>query len=264
MKKRTKIIIFLIIIATIVIKLDLFGKKQTEVSKIDIIETNNSKPKTKEENIIVKDAETKKEEVEKPVVYNCPTPKKEYTDMILFNIGQTTGLEDKTYIPKDLKELSLNEGTRKELCLVKEAEEALSLMIEKANKDKIKIKASSAFRSYSTQKIIYENDLKNKGLENSNSVAKPGYSEHQLGTTVDITGASINYLSASDKFDGTKEDLWLKENAYLYGFIQSYPYQKEDITGYRYEPWHYRYVGKDIAKKIKELDITITEFLNLQ
>ena len=61
--------------------------------------------------------------------------------------------------------------------------------------------------------------------------------------------------------DEDKEDLWLSSNAHLYGFVQSYPKGKEHITGYKYEPWHYRYLGIENAKKIKELNITINEFL---
>ena len=192
---------------------------------------------------------------------NCPRPQKEYTDMSLLNIGQDTSLPDTTYIPKNLLELNTDSSTKKDLCLVKNVKEAFELMAEGAQKENVKIKASSTFRTYATQKTLYENDLKSKKIEISDSVAKPGYSEHQLGTTMDITGASIDYASASDKFDGTIEDKWLKKNSYLYGFIQSYPYGKENTTGYKYEPWHYRYVGIKNAQKIKDLDLTITEFL---
>ena len=96
------------------------------------------------------------------------------------------------------------------------------------------------------------------------SVAKPGYSEHQLGTTVDLSGSSINFASASINFDNTPEDLWLRENAHLYGFIMSFPYGKDETTGYKYEPWHYRYVGKDVAKKIKNSGLTLVEYLRLK
>ena len=189
----------------------------------------------------------------------CPKPSKEYSDMSLLNIGQETGLPDKSYIPKDLVELGIL-STNKNTCLTQEAKKYLNLMIDNASSENLKIKATSAFRDYAYQKNIFNNalsDLKNPLI----SVAKPGYSEHQLGTTVDLSGESINYASATILFDNTKEELWLRDNAYRYGFILSYPYEKESITGYKYEPWHYRYVGQDLAKKIKESGLTLTEYL---
>ena len=134
-------------------------------------------------------------------------------------------------------------------------------MIKKAKDIGLSIKVSSGFRDYQYQENLFKNAIKNTNGNTSNAIAKPGYSEHQLGTAVDLTGKSINYVSANDLFDKTPEDKWLKENAYLYGFIQSYPKGKEDITGYKYEPWHYRYVGIKKAKEIKESGLTTTEFL---
>lgn len=192
---------------------------------------------------------------------SCPKPKKQYNDMFLLNIGQNISFPDKTYIPKDLREIDIEYSTKENICIIKEARDAFELMAKEAKKNNLKLKVSSGFRSYDTQKILFQNDLIKTGKETSISVAKEGYSEHQIGTTVDITGSSINYLSASNNFDNTPEDKWLKENAYLYGFIQSYPKGKEDITGYKYEPWHYRYLGIENAKSITELDTTITEFL---
>lgn len=192
---------------------------------------------------------------------SCPKPKKQYDDMFLLNIGQNISFPDKTYIPKDLQEIDIEYSTKENICIIKEARDAFELMAKEAKKNNLKLKASSGFRSYDTQKILFQNDLIKTGKETSVSVAKEGYSEHQIGTTVDITGSSINYLSASNNFDNKPEDKWLKENAYLYGFIQSYPKEKEDITGYKYEPWHYRYIGIENAKSITDLDTTITEFL---
>lgn len=189
----------------------------------------------------------------------CPKPSKEYSDMSLLNIGQEIGLPDKNYIPKDLVELGIL-STNKNTCLVQEAKKYLNLMIDDASNENLKIKATSAFRDYAYQKNIFNNalsDLKNPLI----SVAKPGYSEHQLGTAVDLSGESINYASATILFDNTKEELWLRDNAYRYGFILSYPYEKESITGYKYEPWHYRYVGQDLSKKIKESGLTLAEYL---
>ncbi|MDD3663185.1 MAG: M15 family metallopeptidase, partial [Candidatus Pacebacteria bacterium] len=106
-----------------------------------------------------------------------------------------------------------------------------------------------------------ENAIKNGNKNASIAIAKAGYSEHQLGTTIDLSGSSIGYASTLTKFGGTPEDLWLNENAHKYGFVQSYPIGKEEVTGYMYEPWHYRYLGVEIATKIKKSGLTITEFL---
>lgn len=123
------------------------------------------------------------------------------------------------------------------------------------------ILVSSAFRTFDTQKIILAREKKDKNPNADIAVAKPGYSEHQLGVAVDLTSTSINKKSAASVFGDTAEALWLQQHAYEYGFIESYPEGKELITGYMYEPWHYRYVGIDNAYLIHENGQTITEYL---
>jgi len=211
----------------------------------------------------VADEKNKIVEEEKTItkVSSCPNPSKEYNDESLLNIGQNIALSDVTYIPQNLNELDSGLSTRKDICLIDDVKEAFASMVKKAREDGIIIKASSGFRSYETQNILFNNAMK---IDQNNALvalAKPGHSEHQLGTAIDITGASINFVSASGKFDKTPESDWLKENAYLYGFIQSYPLGKETTTGYKYEPWHYRYVGIDKAKEIFDSGLTITEYL---
>ena len=87
-----------------------------------------------------------------------------------------------------------------------------------------------------------------------NYVAKAGFSEHQTGMSIDIASADTDVFLESDEYD------WLMENAYLYGFILRYPKSKEEITGYKCEAWHYRYVGKKIAKYIHDNNITYDEY----
>ena len=134
-------------------------------------------------------------------------------------------------------------------------------MTEEAEKDGYIIKASSGYRSYTYQKSLLENAIENGNKNADKSIAKAGYSEHQLGTAIDLTGKSINFSTADSSFGNTEESVWLDNNSYKYGFILSYPKDKEYITGYIYEPWHYRYVGIKNAKKIKNSKLTITEFL---
>ncbi len=228
------------------------GELKETKSLINILNKKYQSEGLYEENL-VKDKEE--------VIYSaCSKPKKEYEDMFNLNIGQEIGLPDKTYVPKDLVELK-SLSIREEICLTQETKKALAKMEEAAQKDNLKIRATSAYRSFSYQENILNNAIKNGHKNASIAIAKPGHSEHQLGTAVDLSGSSIGYSSAVSDFNETPEDLWLKENAYKFGFVMSYPFGKEAITGYMYEPWHYRYLGTETALKIKESGLTITEFL---
>lgn len=202
----------------------------------------------------------KKGDIQKKEKNDCPTPEKDYEDETYKNVGQDIGLEDKTYIPSGLVELPKEISKYENLCVKQEVRDALLLMVEDAKKEKLSIKVSSGFRDFSTQKSILDTNIKSGNKNASKLVAKPGYSEHQLGVAVDLTSPSIDNASATSKFGNTKESDWLKINAYKYGFIESYPEGKEDITGYLYEPWHYRYVGIDNALTIFESGKTINQF----
>lgn len=190
---------------------------------------------------------------------NCPKPNKQFIDMSLYNVGKTNPLLELDYLPDNLIPLDTsisNSG----LCLKENVKDAFVQMKTDAEKEKIFIKITSAFRSYDTQKLLFT-EREKVSSNASMYLARPGYSEHQLGTAIDISGSSIEYGRATTKFENTIEDLWLKDNAYKYGFIQSYGNGKESITGYSYEPWHYRYIGIENAKYIKENNVTILEFL---
>ena len=107
---------------------------------------------------------------------------------------------------------------------------------------------NSSYRDYNSQKEIWESRKDLYGTRKADEyAARPGYSEHQTGYAIDVS----DYYDVNDEFGKTDSFLWMKENCYKYGFILRYPEDKEDITGYSYEPWHYRYVGKDAALKIK-------------
>jgi D-alanyl-D-alanine carboxypeptidase len=139
----------------------------------------------------------------------------------------------------------------------KEVDEAFKVMATAASKDGMKIVANSAYRTYDYQKSIYTSYKNNKGTEYADSyAARAGYSEHQTGLAIDVS----TLKSTTDDFAKTKEFQWLIDNAYKYGFILRYPKGKEYITGYNYEAWHYRYVGKEIANKIHNEGITFDEY----
>lgn len=192
---------------------------------------------------------------------SCPEGTEKSENILYLDLGQEVKLPNLHYIPKNLKGVKKELSSKDGICLIKEAGDASEKMINAAKDNNLTIRITSGFRSYETQKIIFENALKKDEERAKISIAKPGYSEHQLGTAIDVTGPSIAYSSATSVFNGTPEDMWLRENSYLYGFVQSYPKGKEDITGYRYESWHYRYVGVENAKEIMKSDKTVNEFL---
>ena len=180
----------------------------------------------------------------------------ENPESILVLVNKNNKL-DSTYIPKDLQKISIHYANE-EKYLRKEAKEAFEKMSEDAKKKGYRIVAVSTYRSYEYQKNLYEKYVKNKGLEYADLCsARKGHSEHQTGLAVDVEGENKNY----DFFEETKEFNWMNENAHLYGFILRYPKNKTNITGFKFEPWHYRYVGKEIATKIKKKKITLEEYL---
>lgn len=169
------------------------------------------------------------------------------------------------YVPSDLVipnvPFPFQEYHEKKL-MRKDAASALEELFKKAREENINIYAMSGYRSYDTQNSIFTSNVNKYGFENANQFsAKPGQSEHQTGLAMDITSPSVN-LGLVQYFGETNEGKWLKDNAAEFGFIIRYPKGKEDITEYQYEPWHVRYVGKDIAKEISNENITLEEYLD--
>lgn len=116
---------------------------------------------------------------------------------------------------------------------------------------------TSSMRSYSYQEYLFNNSVNNNGMEWAlKASAKPGHSEHETGLASDIVKNGVSMYD----FGNTAEFKWLKENAYKYGFILRYPEGKEYLTGYMYEPWHYRYVGEKAAEYIYKNDIVFEEY----
>ncbi|MBP1997078.1 M15 family metallopeptidase [Paenibacillus eucommiae] len=142
----------------------------------------------------------------------------------------------------------------------KEAAEALEKLFAAATEEGVSLAGVSGYRSQATQEVLYNNYVKRDGVEAANKYsAKPGFSEHQTGLVMDVSGIS-GKCAAEDCFADTKEAKWLAENAAEHGFIVRYLKGKESITGYQYEPWHIRYVGVDISKEIAEQGITLEEY----
>ena len=126
-----------------------------------------------------------------------------------------------------------------------------------AKKDGYDIPLLSGFRDYEYQEKIYNKYIKKYGKELTDTFsAPPGHSEHQTGLAMDVG-------KIDDDYGETKEGIWLKNNAYKYGFIIRYPKDKETITGYKYEPWHIRYLGIDTATKVYNSGLTLEEYLKI-
>ena len=126
----------------------------------------------------------------------------------------------------------------------------LKKMLKAARRRGFRLGVRSAYRSFHTQCITYESKIRRYGRKHAARYsAKPGHSQHQLGTTVDISSPRLNW-ELTGKLAKRRDGRWLAKNSWRYGFVLSYPKNRERATGYAFEPWHFRYVGKEIAKKI--------------
>lgn len=169
---------------------------------------------------------------------------------------------DSQYVPNDLVKVNIPIAPdNSHDMLRKEAADALKEMYDDALKEGYHLVLNSGYRSYSEQKKIYDeyfriyDEITAAGL-----VSVPGSSEHQLGLGVDLTSQSV-----IDKekmvFGDTKEYQWAIQNAHHYGFILRYPKNRSNITGTANEPWHFRYVGKEVANEIYEKNWTLEEYV---
>lgn len=143
------------------------------------------------------------------------------------------------------------------------ASEALSAMFLAAEDEQgYELLARSGYRSYSTQVMLYDGNVREHGEEYASRFsARPGTSEHQSGLVMDISSPVVNYQLTQD-FGDTDEGIWVADNAYRFGFIIRYLKEKEDITGYSYEPWHLRWVGVDLAEIIHSAGMTLEGYYN--
>ena len=142
--------------------------------------------------------------------------------------------------------------------------EQFEIMKSAAKEVGLDINIRSGFRSTETQTMLYNNYVQRDGIEKASKYsAKPGHSEHESGLAIDISNGDY-VKSIGDWFNDTPQAQWLYENAHKYGFILRYPQGKEDITGYKYESWHYRYVGVEHSKHFNQNNLTLEEYLGLR
>lgn len=171
------------------------------------------------------------------------------------------------YAPSDLitpsVPLGKNTGSS-EMRLRKEAATALEQMVSEAKKDGINLLLVSAYRSYQLQISVYNGWVQQYGQTGADKIsARPGTSEHQTGLAADL-GSATKECELEECFADTLEGKWLASNAHLYGFIVRYPQGKYDATGYEFEPWHFRYVGRELSQEMYKENIkTLEEFFNI-
>ena len=178
-------------------------------------------------------------------------------------VNKIFGLPE-SYIPSDLVrpnvQFTFGEEKLEKSLMREEAAIALEKMFAGAREDGIELFAVSGYRSFGRQDVLFNAEVQRVGEEKAlEAVAIPGSSEHQTGLSMDISSRTNNF-NLNERFGSVKEGVWLANNAHKFGFILRYPKGKEDITGYMYEPWHYRYVGIKAAAEIFENDWTLEEY----
>lgn len=192
--------------------------------------------------------------IDKPYYTNTKPSENLNTNLILVNKYNYV-TED--YIPENLEPIDTTYA-RSGMQLVTDAKNAFEELSQNAKEDGMTILAMSSYRSYDYQVNLYNNYVESDGKEAADTYsARAGYSEHQTGLAVDVYNGVVPYTS----FEETEEFIWMQENAYKYGFILRFPKDKTNITGYQYESWHYRYVGKEVAENIHKNNLTLEEYL---
>lgn len=170
-----------------------------------------------------------------------------------------------SYAPDDLVSL-LNAGVGEDYMLVRNlVVDDLRELLTAAEAAGIRLEVVSAYRSYGYQAQTFDYWVAQDGLEAAlKTSARPGHSEHQLGTALDFRSADGPYAWEVTDWRETPEGAWMADNAWRFGFVMSYPKGREEITCYSYEPWHYRYVGRDAAAAVQASGLTLREWLWLR
>jgi D-alanyl-D-alanine carboxypeptidase len=163
----------------------------------------------------------------------------------------------RTYKPTDLVSI-FNAGVTGGGLIREVAFDDLKAMATAARKAGVPLGSVSAFRSYAQQNKLFATYAQGYGFEDAITFsARPGHSEHQLGLVIDFAAAGTTTFVNEE----TPTGAWLAKNGWKYGWLMSYPDGKDELVCYHYEPWHYRYVGRDLAEKIHDSGLTIREYL---
>lgn len=167
-----------------------------------------------------------------------------------------------SYAPGDLVPVS-DAGVGTDVMLIRSlVMPDLQALLAEAEAAGIGLEVQSAYRSHSYQITTFDYWVAQDGLQSAlKTSARPGHSEHQLGTALDFRSADGPPAWELADWRDTLEGAWLAENASRFGFVMSYPEGKEDVTCYSYEPWHYRYVGREVAAEVQKSGLTLREWL---
>jgi len=179
-------------------------------------------------------------------------------------VNKTQRLSE-NYLPPNLKVPSVSffsSSPPAKKLLRARAAAALKKMQQAAQQHDLQLIGVSGYRSYYRQQQIYQIQLTNKGKVKADKIsAQAGHSEHQTGLAIDISSPEIN-CQLSEELATTSLGSWLAKHSFKFGFILRYPVGKEWITGYQYEPWHFRYVGVGHAQKIYNNNLTLEDYCN--
>ncbi len=196
-----------------------------------------------------------------PTPTPTPTPPPGSCGDLLIHISKTIGISGNC-IPANLQEVPQQYSYLLEdpvLLLRSDALSALVEMLDVATGNGLYIVVRSAYRNYQHQAYLFDYWVNLLGYEEAlRTSAPPGHSEHQLGTAVDLTSYTNSY--GLDGFEQTAEGQWLAQYSYLFGFVLSYPPGTEHVTGYAYEPWHFRYIGHKDAKAMHDRGLTLHDY----
>lgn len=166
------------------------------------------------------------------------------------------------FVPDDLVETLGVATSRPGILMRRPVLDGLRTMDAEARSAGAPLTVASGYRSFNEQAALYQFYTERMGeAEAARISAKPGHSEHQLGAAIDFTSPETRYTLEED-FGATAEGRWLKANAARFGFVLSYPEGKESITGFAFEPWHYRFVGVDVAAAVAATGLTLREYLH--
>ena len=234
---KMKVLVVTLLMIGLVMSLFILVNDQVNQSNNQLIAANNVKTnQNKSANSVVKD------ELLTLVNFENTIPKDWKVDLVQLNNGQS--VDRRIY-------------------------DDLIAMLQAAKSEGLNPLICSSYRTNEKQEQLYQNKVSEylsqgySKVEASDKaafwVARPGTSEHQLGLAVDIVSTKNQRLDRSQ--ENTVEQQWLIQNSWKYGFVLRYPTNKNSITGVGYEPWHYRYVGKEHAKKINELGVCLEEYV---
>ncbi|GEM_PF-763820 len=204
------------------------------------------------------DSETRKKINNVFLSHLCPEPSSTYPEFIMRKISEFSPLPS-DYAPPLLEDISDKIKTIGIACLRADIIQYLTQMFTDAKNDGVVLMVTSGYRKPEIQKYLYDFWISVEGYSAIDAIAKPGLSEHQLGSAVDLTDASIGFAGVDLRFASGKGGRWLQKNAYKYGFIMSFPDGKKSATGFRYEPWHYRFVDKEAAKFLRGRNLSYNE-----